>query len=100
MKEGHSLMTTILRATIVGMLLLGATASAQYVETNDCLDCHVNVRRQNDFCPPVAGQIWLEDDKHRRAFFLLHETDSSDPQKGAAKRELVKRILGFDLSDA
>jgi hypothetical protein len=81
-------------------LLLSVRASAQYAETNDCLDCHVNVQRQNDFCPPIAGRTWLEDDKHRRAFYLLHETDTADPQKGSSKRELVKRILGFDLRDA
>jgi hypothetical protein len=100
MMHGRYHVPPVFRAVLVGLMLLSARASAQYVETNDCLDCHVNVQRQNDFCPPVAGRIWLEDDKHRRAFFLLHETDLSEPNKGAAKRELVQRILGFDLLDA
>src|SRR5262245_7999572 len=87
-------------AAVVGWLLVATGAWAQYAETNDCIQCHQSVMLQNDFCSSVPATVWSKDDKHKRAFYLLHETDPADPQKGAAKRELVRRILGFELRDA
>lgn len=84
------------------ILLIGAGRSAaQYVDTMaGCLTCHQNTLPKNDFCELVPAAIWNADDKHRQAFYLLHETDPADPQKGAAKRNLVTRILGFELREA
>ena len=76
-------------------------AQAQYVDTNSsCLLCHQTTLPQNDFCQLVPAAVWAKGDKHNRAFFLLHETDPADPAKGAAKRQLVAQILGFELKDA
>jgi hypothetical protein len=76
-------------------------AAAQYADTNSgCIQCHETALRQNDFCPSVPAAVWARDDKHRRAFFLLHESNPADPQRGEAKRELVRRILGFELREA
>lgn len=89
----------LLMTTLCALLPL-TQAQAQYVDTNaSCLICHQQALPQNDFCSIVPAATWAQDDKHNRAFFLLHETDPADPQKGAAKRELVRQILGFDLRE-
>ena len=76
-------------------------AHAQYVDTStSCLLCHQTTLPQNDFCQLVPAAVWAKSDKHNRAFFLLHESDPADPARGAAKRELVQRILGFELHEA
>jgi len=76
-------------------------ATAQYVDTQfGCLACHQATLPPNQFCEVVPAAVWAKSDKHNRAFNLLHESDSTDPAKGAAKRALVQRILGFELSEA
>src|SRR5262245_34669754 len=88
-------------AALAWLLFVGSEAAGQYVDTNSgCIQCHETALRQHDFCPSVPAAVWGRDDKHRRAFYLLHESDAADPQKGAAKRELVRRILGFELKEA
>src|SRR5262249_36862978 len=42
------------------------------------------------FCELVQARTWQESDKHSQSFQLLVDTP--------AKRELVNRILGFDLT--
>jgi hypothetical protein len=87
-------------AAIGCFLLITVEAAGQYVDTNtSCILCHQTTPLASDFCSTAPAAVWTNDDKHRRAFFLLHETDPADPQKGAAKRELVRRILGFELSE-
>jgi Cytochrome c554 and c-prime len=95
-------LTACLAIAACGWLFFRADeATAQYVDTSSgCIQCHETALRQNDFCPSVPEAVWAGDDKHRRAFYLLHERDPTDPQKGAAKRELVRRILGFELREA
>lgn len=79
-------------------LASGAPAAAQYVDTQQrCIRCHVKEPEPNQFCGIQPGQIWAADDKHNRAFYLLHE--NADPVRGPAKQALVGRILGFDLRD-
>ena len=90
-------------AAVVASWIVTTTyvATAQYVDTNSsCLLCHQSTLPQNDFCQLVPAAVWAKSDKHNRAFFLLHETDPADPNRGAAKRELVKQILGFELREA
>jgi hypothetical protein len=74
-------------------------AHGQYINTNTCIQCHDTVR-QNDFCPTIPAAVWAQDDKHAKAFYLLHESDPARPEHGAAKRALVKQILGFELREA
>ncbi len=86
---------------IASCLAAVASARAQYVPTESrCILCHVTAPKPNDFCRLAPGTVWEVQDKHHRAFWLLHETDPGDPNKGAAKRELVARILGFELREA
>lgn len=91
-------------AAMVTLWLLGAvdTARAQYFpdDRNSCRSCHVDSRNKTDFCELFEATIYERDDKHGKAFFLLHESDPSDPRKGQAKRELVRQILGFELREA
>jgi len=87
-------------AAVVSCWLCGAAARAQYVDNSGCVQCHQTAPQPNDFCSVTPAAVWARDDKHRQAFFLLHESDPTDPQKGATKRELVRRILGFDLREA
>ena len=76
-------------------------AAAQYVDTAaSCLLCHQAPIPQNDFCSVASAAIWSQHDKHRQAFYLLHETRPGDPTHGEAKRALVRQILGFDLREA
>ena len=78
-----------------------APAAAQYVDTQlSCLTCHQTSLQPNLFCELVPAAVWAKSDKHNRAFYLLHETDPANPAKGAEKRALVERILGFDLHEA
>ena len=85
----------------VAWLAISGQAAAQYSETHTrCIQCHERGLKQNDFCAEVSEDVWAQDDKHRRAFWLLHESDPADPQKGAAKRALVRQILGFELAEA
>ena len=70
-----------------------AQALAQYAETNSsCILCHQTMPLPNDFCSVMPVNVWTNDDKHRQAFALLHDTDE--------KRKLVRQILGFELNDA
>lgn len=86
---------------ILWCLGLCQLASAQYIDTNSsCIQCHASELRQNDFCATVSAEVWLADDKHRRAFWLLHETDPADSERGMEKRALVRQILGFELAEA
>lgn len=62
--------------------------------------CHQTAIPQNDFCTVASAAIWSQHDKHRQAFYLLHETQPGDPAHGAAKRALVRQILGFELREA
>src|SRR5215470_5612657 len=85
----------------IGASALAATAWAQYVETNrGCISCHESPMSRSDFCDAVPASIWRQDDKHRRAFELLHESNSPDPAARAKKQALVRQILGFDLREA
>ena len=84
-----------------GIVACSASVTAQYVDTNSsCILCHQAMPLTSDFCSSMPAAVWLRDDKHKRAFYLLHETDPADPDKGTAKRELVRRILGFELREA
>lgn len=89
-----------------GLVLLCGLAGAppaagQYVDTAaSCLLCHQTPIPQNDFCTVASAAIWSQQDKHRQAFYLLHETRPGDPAHGAAKRALVRQMLGFDLREA
>ena len=88
-------------AALASLLSLAcASAVAQYVDNAGCVQCHQTAPQPNDFCSVTPAAVWSRDDKHKQAFFLLHESDPRDPQKGAEKRELVRRILGFDLREA
>jgi len=80
--------------------LCTAPGWAQYVDNSGCVQCHQTAPQPNDFCSVTPAPVWARDDKHRQAFLLLHESDPADPQRGAGKRELVRRILGFDLREA
>lgn len=83
------------------VLAMATSARAQYVDTQfSCLACHQTSLQPNLFCELVPAAVWAKSDKHNRAFYLLHETDPADPAKGAEKRALVARILGFELSEA
>lgn len=85
---------------LVGLMAARA-AQGQYVDTAaSCLLCHQTAIPQNDFCTVAAAAIWQTQDKHRHAFYLLHESRPDDPQHGAAKRALVRQILGFELREA
>jgi hypothetical protein len=76
-------------------------AMGQYVETTrGCLSCHESQQSRSDFCDAVPASVWRMDDKHRRAFTLLHEADSPDVAKRARKQTLVRQILGFELREA
>jgi hypothetical protein len=80
---------------------LAATAVAQYVETNrGCISCHESPMSRSDFCDSVPASVWRQDDKHRRAFELLHESNSPDTTARDKKQALVRQILGFDLREA
>src|SRR5436190_23275789 len=90
-------------AAMVLLTICGAKAArAQYFpdDRNSCRSCHVDARNKTDFCELFEATIYERDDKHGKAFFLLHESDPSDQQKGQAKRELVRQILGFELREA
>src|SRR5262245_14715057 len=87
--------------TIATALLFASTGSGQYVETNrGCISCHESPQSKSDFCDAVPASVWRQDDKHRRAFSLLHESDSPDVAAREKKRQLVRQILGFELRDA
>jgi Cytochrome c554 and c-prime len=88
-------------AALAGCLFVAAQATGQYVDTSaGCILCHQATPLGSDFCSVTPAAVWARDDKHKRAFYLLHDSNSADPQKGAAKRELVRRILGFELGEA
>ena len=97
-----------MKSAIHVALIIAASAAVvpspvagQYVDTAaSCLLCHQTALPQNDFCSVVPAAVWSQSDKHNRAFYLLHESDPTDPTKGQAKRDLVKNILGFDLREA
>jgi hypothetical protein len=89
-------------ALILALLNGGRSARGQYFldDRISCRSCHVDSRNKTDFCELFEATIYERDDKHGKAFYLLHESDSSDPQRGQAKRDLVRQILGFDLREA
>ena len=91
-----------LAVVIVALLNGGRSAQAQYFPDDriSCRSCHVDTKNKTDFCELFEATIYERDDKHGKAFYLLHETDASDPQRGQAKRDLVRQILGFDLREA
>jgi len=87
-------------AAAVAANCLALPAVAQYVETNrGCISCHESPQSRSDFCDSVPASVWRQDDKHRRAFELLHESSSPDPAARARKQALVRQILGFDLRE-
>ena len=96
MHDSVQLRHTIVVARLVSagfLALVASSAHAQYIDTaTGCLLCHRTALPQNDFCKLVPAEIWQRSDKHNRAFTLLHDT--------AAKRELVRRILGFEMREA
>jgi hypothetical protein len=95
----HGLATSLRVLTF--LLLTTSPLVAQYVETTrGCILCHESPQSRSDFISELPAQIWQQDDKHRRAFTLLHESDSPDPAVRASKQALVKQILGFDLREA
>jgi mono/diheme cytochrome c family protein len=78
--------------------LLSAAAFGQYEDDNkSCIDCHSNPRTKTDFCDVVPAEVWERQDKHRQAFKLLHESNSTDPAAREKKQALVTQILGFEL---
>jgi hypothetical protein len=81
-------------AAVMMALWLTSTAQAQYFRDDgtECRSCHVDSKRATDFCELFEAGIYEKDDKHVKAFELLHDSDS--------KRALVKQILGFDLREA
>ncbi len=89
-------------AALTIALCLAAPAAAQYFtdDRNSCRSCHVDEKNRTDFCELFEASIYEKDDKHAKAFYLLHESDPRDPQKGQAKRDLVRQILGFELREA
>jgi len=98
-----TLLPRIAPAVVVVVLVLGGgSARGQYFpdDRNSCRSCHVDSRNKTDFCELFEATIYERDDKHGKAFFLLHESDPSNPQRGQAKRDLVRQILGFDLREA
>jgi len=99
--RGH-LQRLVLTAAIVGIVQPVNQALGQYFpdDRNSCRSCHVDTRNKTDFCELFEATIYERDDKHGKAFFLLHESDPADPQRGQAKRDLVRKILGFELREA
>jgi len=86
-------LAALVAAFVYCLTLFIPSARAQYIDTTtSCLLCHRSALPQNDFCKLVPAAIWEQSDKHNRAFTLLHDTQ--------AKRELVRRILGFELREA
>ena len=106
MKAGRSSKTLLpgYRFLVASCLIAGIwsrPALGQYVDTlSGCIQCHETGLRQNDFCPTIPAAVWSTADKHAQAFYLLHESDPRRPEQGAAKRALVKQILGFELREA
>src|SRR5687767_960945 len=75
------------------LALFASAAQAQYIDTaTGCLLCHRTALPQHAFWKLVPAEISEQSDKHNRAFTLLHDTP--------AKRDLVRRILGFELREA
>jgi hypothetical protein len=89
-----------LLAAACWLAAVSLAAQAQYLDTRSCLQCHQTTLINKDFCQLVPASVWRQDDKHNRAFSLLHDADTNDPAKVRAKGELVRRILGFDLTQA
>ena len=86
---------------LAASLTFACLASAQYVETTrGCISCHESPMAKSDFCDATPASVWRQDDKHARAFTLLHESDSPNPATRAQKQQLVRQILGFDLREA
>jgi mono/diheme cytochrome c family protein len=86
---------------LVAILAVGLPAQGQYIATESrCIQCHITAPVPSDFLRLAPGTIWEVDDKHNRAFWLLHETNPASPDAGAEKRTLVARILGFELPEA
>lgn len=84
-----------------GLLLVQQEARGQYLDTETgCKLCHRTAIPNNDFCKLPSAEIWQTQDKHSRAFQLLHQGDTNDPEQARAKQELVRQILGFDLKEA
>jgi hypothetical protein len=94
--------TALAAAALIALLYDVHSARGQYFPDDriSCRSCHIDTRNKTDFCELFEATIYERDDKHGKAFFLLHETDPSDPQRGQAKRDLVRQILGFDLREA
>jgi hypothetical protein len=86
-------------ATAAVLALVGTTAG-QYSDTKFCVVCHESPELKRDFCDAVPASVWRQDDKHRRAFELLHEANSPDAAARDKKQALVRQILGFDLREA
>src|SRR4051812_26392403 len=61
-------------ATAAVLALVGTTAG-QYSDTKFCVVCHESPELKRDFCDAVPASVWRQDDKHRRAFELLHEAN-------------------------
>ncbi len=93
---------TSLAAFVVVLSCASPVALGQYFPDDriSCRSCHIDTRNKTDFCELFEATIYERDDKHGKAFFLLHESDPSDPQRGQAKRDLVRQILGFDMREA
>src|SRR4051812_34176701 len=87
---------------VLALLNGGPFARGQYFPDDriSCRSCHVDTKNKTEFCELFEATIYERDDKHGKAFYLLHESDSSDPQRGQAKRDLVRQILGFELREA
>src|SRR5262245_32467175 len=93
------------RSCLRAILVFGPLAvpvQAQYLnQETRCVPCHKSDQLENNkFCRRSSADLWLSDDKHKRAFALLNEDETGDPIKTAAKRDLVKQILGFELKEA
>jgi hypothetical protein len=88
-------------AAFFAAILCACASYGQYVETTrGCISCHESPMTKSDFCDATPASVWRQDDKHARAFTLLHEADSPDPAARSKKQQLVRQILGFDLRDA
>lgn len=84
----------------IAAILFVCASYGQYVETTrGCISCHESPMTKSDFCDATPASVWRQDDKHARAFTLLHESDSPDAASRIRKQQLVRQILGFDLRE-
>lgn len=102
---------------LLGSVGWGQAVPRKFTENQNCITCHqlelekLNsseflgykkvANEQEKAADKAAALVWKTHDKHRDAFRLLYQAPDANDEEGAAKkRELVKNILGFEMSDA